>query len=206
MKRIKIILLGLFVVWIVLGYFARIDLKYLIDKYKPVGIDLWLNNCTRYHNSQNVKYRDEYEKDRLTRSKLFIENNIVFGCKFYGEDVYWLNEEQNTKMHNLLINCSFWDFMPFYINEPIRQRLEFGVYFYACPKWVKDLNLQHLLLPLLSTMYMEYYPLKKHLYISQSSEFLSYDYVLGISVTNIPPSLFNLDEKKIKEKIEILEE
>lgn len=201
-KYIKIVLFILLVLWVITGFLARIDVIFLADKYRSNGFDLWVYRNYEYQEDPYRKYNDKYEKEGFVKNETSIKNDIVFGCKFYKKKVYWLNEDENSKMYHLFSNYSFVNFLPLYRNEPI-EGVSFVGSFYACPRWANNFGLKHILLPLLPTIYMEYYPLKQNLYISSNADC---DYFVGISVTNVPPSLVHLDEEEIKKTIYMLEE
>lgn len=42
-KKIKVAVFIIFSIWVVLGIVARMDLRYLADKYRSNGFDDWVN-------------------------------------------------------------------------------------------------------------------------------------------------------------------
>ena len=116
----KIIII-IIVMGILLGLFTRIDVIFLADKYRSTSFDNWVKKESKIHNdsydiSVYKKYDEKYNKEGFKISNSEIKNNIIFGYKFYNfnplkEKIYWLSEEENLQLHNLLCN-SYFDSIP----------------------------------------------------------------------------------------------
>ena len=202
-KKIKVAVFILFSIWVVLGIAARMDMRYLADKYRSDGFDDWVINSSDPNCKFNFylyeKYADKYSKENFEISESLIKDNIIFGFKF-NDKMYWLSDEENKKMHDLLLD-SYWSYLPIYHDEP-----RFYGFFYACPKWANYLELKNILLPFLPLIHVYYYPLKEHMYIGQENGILDADFCDSINITNIQPSLVHIDKKTIEEAAIMIKE
>lgn len=194
-KKIKTIVFILLSIWVVLGIVARMDLRYLADKYRSDGFDDWVNKeetlHKKYFSFLYEQYLDKYSKENFEISDSLIKDNIIFGFKLDNK-MYWLNDDENLKMHDLLID-SYWGNFPLDIGEPVTNVRFYG-FFYACPKWANYLGIKNILLPFLPNIHIYYKPLQEHMYICQENNFLEMSFHNGIHITNLPPSLLYLDK------------
>lgn len=129
-KKIKVAVFIIFSIWVLLGITARMDLGYLADKYRSNGFDSWIIKDstlqTKYYSFLYEKYTHKYSKENFEISDSLIKDNVIFGFKLDNK-MYWLNDNENLKMHDLLID-SYWGNFPLDIDEPITNVRFYGFF------------------------------------------------------------------------------